>query len=85
MPLEPMTQQDLLDLYACSQREDAWQGAAYVLFNHIEKLEKQEAEHAKNLDGGDAAADSKSRSRSRSPKQKLNSSKGSSSKHDTCK
>ena len=74
----------LYDLYACSQREGAWQGAAYVFWNHIEKLEKQEGEDAKNLAGGEHSADSKSKNRSRSPKKKLNSSKDKSSKQDTC-
>ena len=82
MPVEPMTQQEFQDLYACSQREDAWQGAAYVFWNHIEKLEKQDAKDSEKLAGGDCSAESKSRSRPRSPKQKLNSSKGSSSKQD---
>ena len=85
MPLEPMTQQEYQDLYACSQREGAWQGAAYVFWNHIEKLEKQEGEDAKNLAGGEHSADSKSKNRSRSPpKKKLNSSKDKTSKQDTC-
>ena len=64
------------DLMSCSQIPGrGWLGAAYAVYNRMEKLEKEEEKKAKDkesvvdlTEGNDAAKSSKSRSRS--PKQK---------------
>lgn len=82
MPLKPPTQEDYEELMSCSQEPGrGWLGAAYAIYNHLDKVKKEEDEQkAKDKDSvvdltkGDNAAKS-SKSRSRSPKQNAGGSK----------
>ena len=82
MPLKPPTQEDYEELMSCSQEPGrGWLGAAYVIYNHLEKIEKEEGEqrakdkgNVVDLTNGDNTAKG-SKSRSRSPKQNAGGSK----------
>ena len=74
MPLKELTQEDIDNLYSCSQRPGGgWMGAAMIIHRHYEKLENEDqkgrpsAAHSIIVKPDDDQAQGSDRGRSRSP------------------
>ena len=76
MPLKELTQEDIDNLYSCSQRPGGgWMGAAMTMYRHYENLEKEDEKGKPSAAGSilvvpdddQAQSNDRCRSRSRSP------------------